>query len=146
LNDDPAPLVLSTITGPSTPVVQVGIVSWGINVTDPELPDVYTRVSAVAGWIKETVCNETGELCQTSQPSASSKPSVSASVSLFHLTITPYYANDASESNTSSCIYSQSPRYRPQYQASLLFHPSLPTHPLYQVSHLRRASLPYQRQ
>ena len=32
----------------------------------PGLPEVYTRVSTVADWIKETVCAKTGELCQKS--------------------------------------------------------------------------------
>jgi secreted trypsin-like serine protease len=68
------PLVLSTGTEPTTPVVQVGIVSWGLGNGDlicanPEYPGVYTRVSAVADWIKETVCAETGELCQKSSKS-----------------------------------------------------------------------------
>ncbi len=66
------PLVLRTGTEPTTPVVQVGIVSFGgyddpsFICANPEYPVVYTRVSAVADWIKKTVCAKTGELCQNS--------------------------------------------------------------------------------
>lgn len=66
-------MVLSTGTGPRTPVVQVGIVSWGEECALSEYPGVYTRVSAVAGWIKSTVCARTGELCQTNKSSKARK-------------------------------------------------------------------------
>ena len=67
-------MVLSTGTGPTTPVVQVGVVSWGVEAcADPEYPVVYTRVSAVAGWIKSTVCARTRELCQTNKSSKARK-------------------------------------------------------------------------
>jgi hypothetical protein len=57
-----------TEEGPQFPFVQVGIVSWGstsdeIPCNSSEYPRVVTRVSSIALWIKETVCNETMELC-----------------------------------------------------------------------------------
>ncbi|KAL7476574.1 hypothetical protein ACHAW6_002427 [Cyclotella cf. meneghiniana] len=72
------PLVLgkpeSSGGGPEIPVVQVGIVSWGILwCVDPRFPEVETRVSKVAGWIKDTVCERTGELCKSSKSGKNSK-------------------------------------------------------------------------
>lgn len=94
--DSGGPLVLANVNGdgPAQPVVQVGIVSWGIYGTrfrfqlylhlyfcficrnshlhtvslfvgclNATAPNVYTRISDVADWIKETVCGRSGELC-----------------------------------------------------------------------------------
>ena len=62
------PLVISTN---GTNVTQVGIASFDFfNSSDYYDPDVYTRVSAVADWIKSTVCNRTGELCVCSHLSS----------------------------------------------------------------------------
>jgi len=49
--------------GPVDPPVQIGITSWGIDGCDPFYPSVGTRVSTVSGWVMETVCDHTGELC-----------------------------------------------------------------------------------
>jgi len=52
---------------------QVGIVSWGADrcATDPRYPQVFTRVSYYAAWIKDTVCSRpeyaTKELCGSSK-------------------------------------------------------------------------------
>jgi secreted trypsin-like serine protease len=94
--DSGGPLVLENVDGdgPAQPVVQVGIVSWGIYGTrfrfqlylhlnfcyvcrnshlhtvslfvgclNATAPSVYTRISDVADWIKHTVCERSGELC-----------------------------------------------------------------------------------
>ena len=61
--------------GPQKRFVQVGIISWmGTRMCyDPRFPSVYTRVSNVVDWVKDTVCARTGELC--SKNSKSSKNS-----------------------------------------------------------------------
>lgn len=62
--------------GPKNPVIQVGISSWMANrkCYDPRFPNVFTRISDVADWVKDTVCSRTGELCQkTSKSSKKSK-------------------------------------------------------------------------
>ncbi|KAL3771001.1 hypothetical protein ACHAWO_003316 [Cyclotella atomus] len=44
---------------------QVGIVSWGVlGCYHQSLPSVFTRVSEVADWAKETECTQKGELCK----------------------------------------------------------------------------------
>ena len=55
--------------------MQVGIVSFGPDFdTTGEgcgsrlFPDVYTRVSSVANWVRTTVCSRVGELCDNNQP------------------------------------------------------------------------------
>eukprot|EP00956_Cyclotella_meneghiniana_P003679 scaffold4471_cov68-Cyclotella_meneghiniana.AAC.6 len=53
--------------------VQVGIVSWGIGCGYKAYPGVYTRVSEVADWVKETVCARKGELCKQSKAGKVSK-------------------------------------------------------------------------
>eukprot|EP00804_Cyclotella_cryptica_P002977 CCRYP_005991-RA/>CCRYP_005991-RA protein AED:0.48 eAED:0.47 QI:0/0/0/1/1/1/2/0/323 len=74
--DSGGPLVLGTPQGvPQEPFLQVGIVSFG---PDPDVtgegcgsrvfPDVYTRVSSVANWVRSTVCTRVGELCDDNQP------------------------------------------------------------------------------
>ena len=55
--------------------VQVGIVSWGIGCGFKAFPGVYTRVSEVADWVKETVCARKGELCKQSKAGKVSKMS-----------------------------------------------------------------------
>ena len=64
-SNNAGPLVLSTGTGPTTPVVQVGVVSWSIKAegcAGQQFPGVYTRFSEMARWIESTVCDHTGEL------------------------------------------------------------------------------------
>jgi hypothetical protein len=54
--------------------IQVGIVSWGYNYCyRADKPDVYTRVSEIADWVKETVCARKGELCKQSKSGKMSK-------------------------------------------------------------------------
>ena len=67
------PLVLLEPNGePSN--TQVGIVSWGVvGCYHPLLPSVFTRVSEVADWVKETVCTRKGELCKGGTKSAKAK-------------------------------------------------------------------------
>ncbi|KAL7480009.1 hypothetical protein ACHAW6_005723 [Cyclotella cf. meneghiniana] len=73
------PLVLgkpeSSGGGPESPVVQVGIVSFGwiTSCNDPRFPSGFTRVSDVVDWIKDTVCKHTGELCKSSKSGKNSK-------------------------------------------------------------------------
>lgn len=89
--------------GPKEPVLQVGIVSWGgRKCADRSFPGmfqyaselhlsylhlqshesitagVYTRISSVANFISETVCERTGELCNTSKSGKQSKGDKSA--------------------------------------------------------------------
>ncbi|KAL7480010.1 hypothetical protein ACHAW6_005724 [Cyclotella cf. meneghiniana] len=76
--DSGGPLVMGRLEsaggGPLSPVVQVGIVSHGnFKCVNPRFPNVYTRVSKVADWIKDTVCNRTGELCKSSKSGKNSK-------------------------------------------------------------------------
>jgi len=60
--------------GPQSPVVQVGIFSWVTRrCTDHRFPDGFTRVSKVADWVKDTVCQRTGELCKSSKSGKNSK-------------------------------------------------------------------------
>jgi len=53
--------------GPLTPAVQVGIASWAKACADDRYPSVFTRISDVADWVKDTVCSRTGELCPNSK-------------------------------------------------------------------------------
>lgn len=103
--------------GPESPVIQVGIVSWGIIwYMDPRFPSVFTRVSEVshscycplvksfltqfdvfvcqvADWVKETVCERTGELCRSSKAGKTSKTKKTypncAKVPTYAPTVTP---------------------------------------------------------
>eukprot|EP00804_Cyclotella_cryptica_P010848 CCRYP_008784-RA/>CCRYP_008784-RA protein AED:0.04 eAED:0.04 QI:129/1/1/1/1/1/3/505/385 len=70
------PLVLGNIepeSGLLTPVVQVGIASWGKACADDRFPNVFTRISDVADWVKDTVCERTGELCPLSKSGKNAK-------------------------------------------------------------------------
>jgi secreted trypsin-like serine protease len=59
---------------PQSPVVQVGIVSGGpLKCARPTFPGIYTRVSEVADWVKDTVCTQTGDLCRNSKSGKNSK-------------------------------------------------------------------------
>ncbi|KAL7476221.1 hypothetical protein ACHAW6_002096 [Cyclotella cf. meneghiniana] len=79
--DSGGPVVLGrdgSDSGPLTPVEQVGIVSWGVlrcasNKWSKSYPSVFTRVSEVIDWVKDTVCARTGELCNSSKSSKNSK-------------------------------------------------------------------------
>jgi len=74
--DSGGPLVLGSGEpegGPLTPVVQVGIVSWGNGCADHRFPGIYTRVSEIADWVKDTVCTRTGELCPNSKSGKNAK-------------------------------------------------------------------------
>ena len=53
--------------GPLTPAVQVGIASWAKFCADDRYPSIFTRISDVADWVKDTVCARTGELCLNSK-------------------------------------------------------------------------------
>eukprot|EP00804_Cyclotella_cryptica_P004860 CCRYP_004938-RA/>CCRYP_004938-RA protein AED:0.09 eAED:0.08 QI:0/0/0/0.66/1/1/3/0/387 len=56
------------------PVVQVGIVGGGPRkCARPSFPGIYTRVSEVADWVKDSVCARTGELCKNSKSGKNSK-------------------------------------------------------------------------
>jgi trypsin len=67
--DSGGPLVVYDDDGDGTePVVQVGIVSWSDDCAKEGFPDVYTRVSSYAKWIKKTACDNTGEMCPLMGP------------------------------------------------------------------------------
>ena len=57
--------------------IQVGITSWGGPCGSKGYPGVYTQVSEVADWVKETVCARKGELCKQSKSGKVSKMSKS---------------------------------------------------------------------
>ena len=72
-----APLVLGKGEpdgGPLSPVVQVGIHAGSHQrCVNHRLPNVLTRVSMVADWVKDTVCQRMGELCKSSKSGKNSK-------------------------------------------------------------------------
>jgi hypothetical protein len=54
--------------------IQVGIVSRGFpKCYHRAFPNIFTRVSEVADWVKETVCARKGELCKQSKAGKMSK-------------------------------------------------------------------------
>ena len=81
--DEGGPLMLNnTNSNLRTNPIQVGIESYsGCN--SISFPDVYTRVSYYADWIKETACERADEFCSpSSKPSVSPSPSLAPSASL----------------------------------------------------------------
>ena len=69
--DSGGPLVVYDGDGtqpPKNQFVQVGIVSWSDDCAKKGFPDVYTRVSSYATWIKTTACANTGEMCPIKGP------------------------------------------------------------------------------
>ena len=82
--DRGGPLVIPGMK--ATEDVQIGVVSWGIGCATQLFPGVYSRVSTVYDWIKETVCEKSldppEDLCGTRQPTASPSSSFSATPSL----------------------------------------------------------------
>ena len=69
--DSGGPLVVYDGDGtqpPQNQFVQVGIVSWQEGCAEEGFPDVYTRVSSYAKWIKKTACENTGEMCPLTGP------------------------------------------------------------------------------
>jgi len=83
-SDEGGPVVLAKAGpdgGPLDPVLQVGIVSFvretrNLTCKDDRFPNRQTRVSEVVDWVKDTVCERTGELCGGSK---SGKSKVNAS-------------------------------------------------------------------
>eukprot|EP00804_Cyclotella_cryptica_P005086 CCRYP_011549-RA/>CCRYP_011549-RA protein AED:0.06 eAED:-0.04 QI:0/0/0/1/1/1/2/0/361 len=75
--DGGAPLVLGRgepDEGPLDPVVLVGMLSFGhLRCTVSGFPTGFTRVSKVADWVKDTVCQRTGDLCKKSKSGKNSK-------------------------------------------------------------------------
>ncbi|KAL7477420.1 hypothetical protein ACHAW6_003226 [Cyclotella cf. meneghiniana] len=74
--DSGGPLVLARPEGgPLEPFLQVGIIVFGgPGCSNPLRPTVFTRVSSVASWVMQTVCDHVEELCPA--PTASPSPSV----------------------------------------------------------------------
>jgi secreted trypsin-like serine protease len=67
-------LVKSGKNGDELTNIQVGIVSWGYyKCYHRAFPNVFTRVSEIADWVKETVCARKGELCKQSKAGKMSK-------------------------------------------------------------------------
>jgi len=75
--DAGAPLVLGkgeSDGGPQSPVVLVGMFSVvARRCVNHRFPNGFTRVSMVADWVKDTVCQRTGDLCKSSKSGKNSK-------------------------------------------------------------------------
>lgn len=71
-------------------------------------PGVFTRVSEVADWITQTVCDRTGELCNGSKASKNSKSRKSSKVQVqdeeYECTKSPTYAPTLPEPSKSPTV------------------------------------------
>jgi hypothetical protein len=67
-------LIKSGKNGDELTNIQVGIMSWLYSrCYRKDKPNVFTRVSEIADWVKETVCARKGELCKQSKAGKMSK-------------------------------------------------------------------------
>ena len=82
--------------------VQVGISSWTAGcAADTDLPSGYARVSHFVDWIKQTACDEAGELCPEPSTEPSSIPSDSPFASPSGMPSTSIQPTNSKSSKTS---------------------------------------------
>ena len=112
--DSGGPLFANTGAGP----IQMGIKSWGFECADPVFPGVYTRISSVYGWIKDTICSRfdddevfctvqspTSSPSQAPTPKPTPRPTTTKQPTSRPTSPTPPTVNAQNDVFTVQCIY-----------------------------------------